>query len=59
LSFHSLPLRRISSCVVHYFRPPLLVEANRNMVLHSPNLLTVFGVPGFEEDVEDEAGYYE
>jgi hypothetical protein len=27
-----------------------LVEAIRNMVLHSPNLLTVFGVPGFEED---------
>jgi hypothetical protein len=36
-----------------------LVEAIRNMVLHSPNLLTVFGVPGFEEDEDDEADYYE
>jgi hypothetical protein len=26
-----------------------LVEAIRNMVLHSPDLLCVFGVPGFEE----------
>jgi hypothetical protein len=36
-----------------------LVEAIRNMVLDSPNLLTVFGVPGFEEDEDDDAGYYE
>ena len=36
-----------------------LVEAIRNMVLHSPNLLTVFGVPGFEEDEDDEEDYYE
>lgn len=35
-----------------------LVEAIRNMVLHSPNLLTVFGVPGFEEDESDEDDYY-
>ncbi len=27
-----------------------LVEAIRNMVLDSPNLLAVFGIPGFEED---------
>jgi hypothetical protein len=31
-----------------------LVEAIRNMVLHSPSLLTVFGVPGFEEEADDE-----
>jgi hypothetical protein len=30
-----------------------LVEAIRNMVLHSPNLLSVFGVPGFEDDERD------
>jgi hypothetical protein len=35
-----------------------LVEAIRNMVHHSPNLLTVFGVPGFEEDEDGEADYY-
>jgi SWIM zinc finger len=35
-----------------------LVEAIRNMILHSPNLLTVFGVPGFEEDEDDEADCY-
>ena len=36
-----------------------LVESIRNMVLHSPTLLTVFGVPGFEEDENDEDDYYE
>ena len=35
-----------------------LVESIRNMVLHSPNLLTLFGVPGFEEDENDEDDYY-
>ena len=35
-----------------------LVESIRNMVLHSPTLLTVFGVPGFEEDESEEDGYY-
>jgi hypothetical protein len=35
-----------------------LIESIRNMVLHSPTLLTVFGVPGFEEDAEDEEDYY-
>ena len=35
-----------------------LVEAIRNMVLHSPNLLAVFGVPGFEEDESEEDDYY-
>ena len=35
-----------------------LIESIRNMVLHSPNLLTVFGVPGFEEDKSDEDDYY-
>jgi hypothetical protein len=34
-----------------------LVEAIRNMVLYSPSLLTVFGVPGFEEDENDEEDY--
>lgn len=31
-----------------------LVEAIRNMVLHSPTLLSVFGVPGFEAEADDE-----
>jgi hypothetical protein len=31
-----------------------LVEAIRNMVLHSPSLLTVFGVAGFEEFGDDD-----
>lgn len=35
-----------------------LVEAIRNMVLDSPNLLTVFGVPGFDEDESEEADYF-
>jgi hypothetical protein len=34
-----------------------LVEAIRNIVLHSPSLLTVFGVPGFEEGADDEDYY--
>lgn len=36
-----------------------LVEAIRNMVLHSPSLLTVFGVPGFEDDESEEDDYYD
>jgi hypothetical protein len=36
-----------------------LVESIRNMVLHSPTLLTVFGVPGFEEDESGEDDYYD
>jgi hypothetical protein len=35
-----------------------LIEAIRSMVLHSPSLLTVFGVPGFEEDEGEEDAYY-
>ena len=35
-----------------------LIEAIRNMVLHSPSLLTVFGLPGFEEDEDDEDDHY-
>jgi len=35
-----------------------LVEAIRNMVIHSPNLLTVFGVSGFEEDDDRDEDYY-
>jgi uncharacterized Zn finger protein len=35
-----------------------LVEAIRNMVIHSPSLLTVFGVPGFDQDENDDAEYY-
>ena len=35
-----------------------LLEAIRNMVLHSPNLLSVFGVPGFEAQDDDEEDYY-
>jgi hypothetical protein len=34
-----------------------LVESIRNMVLHSPSLLTVFGIPGFEDE-QDEEDYY-
>ena len=36
-----------------------LVESIRNMVLHSPTLLNVFGVPGFEEDESGEDDYYD
>jgi hypothetical protein len=36
-----------------------LIEAIRNMVLHSPNLLAVFGVPGFEEETDDDEYYDE
>ena len=36
-----------------------LVESIRSMVLHSPALLTVFGVSGFEEEENDEDDYYE
>jgi hypothetical protein len=35
-----------------------LVEAIRNMVLHSPSFLTVFGVPGFEEERDEDQDYY-
>jgi len=34
-----------------------LIEAIRNMVLHSPGLLCVFGVPGFEVEEEDPEEY--
>jgi uncharacterized Zn finger protein len=34
-----------------------LVEAIRNMVVEYPGLLSVFGVPGFEEEEEDEEEY--
>jgi uncharacterized Zn finger protein len=36
-----------------------LVEAIRNMVVAEPQLLSVFGVPGFEETEEDDDDYYE
>jgi len=36
-----------------------LVEAIRNMVVAEPGLLSVFGVPGFEEEADGEAEYYE
>jgi hypothetical protein len=36
-----------------------LVEAIRDMVLHSPNLLTLFGVTGFEEDESEEDDYHD
>ena len=35
-----------------------LVEAIRNMVVAEPQLLSVFGVPGFEETDEDDEDYY-
>ncbi len=35
-----------------------LVEAIRNMVVEFPQLLSVFGVPGFEEESEDDEEYY-
>jgi hypothetical protein len=36
-----------------------LVEAIRNMVLAEPRLLSVFGVPGFEaEQEDDEQAFY-
>lgn len=35
-----------------------LVEAIRNIVTAEPGLLSVFGVPGFEEEAEEDAEYY-
>jgi hypothetical protein len=35
-----------------------LVKAIRNMVMAEPGLLNVLGVPGFEEDTDDEEEYY-
>jgi hypothetical protein len=34
-----------------------LVEAIRNMVESEPALLSVFGVPGFDEEEDDEDDY--
>jgi hypothetical protein len=36
-----------------------LVEAIRNMILHSPSLLSVFGVSGFEIDESQRNDYYD
>ena len=36
-----------------------LVEAIGNMVMEYPELLSVFGVPGFEDTEEDDEDYYE
>lgn len=35
-----------------------LVEAIRNIVVEEPGLLSVFGVPGFEEAEDDDDDYY-
>jgi hypothetical protein len=35
-----------------------LVESIRNMVVEEPGLLNVFGVPGFEDEAEDDEDYY-
>ena len=36
-----------------------LVDAIRDMVLLSPNLLSVFEIPGFEDEEDNEEDYYE
>jgi hypothetical protein len=35
-----------------------LIEASRNMLTAEPGLLSVFGVPGFEEEEEDDEEEY-